>query len=136
MTEENIEKVLDIALQSVKTFYRKQILDYINRLKEENERLMKAHINEYELLTSEMNNGEIEKMAKIIEPFITVLCDSELIAETLSAQGIGDKKQAVKEFAKRLIDEYCYVDKDEGICMGAFPDEIRDLFTELYGVDE
>lgn len=42
MTDEAIEKVLEIALESVKPFYRKQILDYINRLKNEREQAEKV----------------------------------------------------------------------------------------------
>lgn len=48
------------------------------------------------------NENEIKRMAKIVEPFITVLCDSKLIAETLSENGIGDKEQAAREFAEKL----------------------------------
>lgn len=63
-------------------------------------------------------------------------CEYISFANKFISMGYGNVKQAVKEFAEKLKEEYCYVDKNDGICMGAFPDEIDNLITELYGEDE
>lgn len=83
------------------------------------------------------NENEIERMAKIVEPFITVLCEKDTIAEALSEQGIGDKKQAVKEFAATLKERACAVMNstfDRRLVVDI--KQIDNLITELYGADE
>lgn len=47
---------------------------------------------------------EIEEMSSIIRPFVTVLCEEDTVAEALIDAGYGNVKQAVKEFAEKLID--------------------------------
>lgn len=83
------------------------------------------------------NEKEIEKMARIIKPFVTVLCEEDTIAEALFNAGIGDKKQAVEEFAEKLKRT------KNTICIGGriFIEVIAikaidTLITELYGADE
>lgn len=77
------------------------------------------------------NENEIERMAKIV---YNNYLDSRTCARELSAQGYGDKKQAVKEFAEilhsysyNIVDDYG--NKTEVIDLK----KIDNLITELYG---
>lgn len=98
------------------------------------------------------NENEIERMANIIhetnlshcpntgrnycDKRVGITCKSCKQATNLSAQGIGDKKQAVKEFAEKLkgfiIGNTCVSDDD----VNSIYHEIDNLITELYGAEE
>lgn len=54
------------------------------------------------------------------------------VAESLVNAGIGDKKQAVKEFAEKLKVRFYNMDYSAI----AIDNKIDDLITEIYGADE
>lgn len=90
------------------------------------------------------NENEIERMASIVEPLITVLCEKDTIAEALYEQGIGDKKQAAKSAVRDFVTRLSYVRKstvdDNGepvVTVGNVNfDDVVDMFHELYGAEE
>lgn len=75
------------------------------------------------------NKNEIEKMARIIKPFVTVLCEEDTIAEALVNAGYGNVKQAVKEFAEKLKEKM----ELNGYRSLLHNRIIDNLITELYG---
>lgn len=81
------------------------------------------------------NENEIERMASII---IKHPLESHASAVELSEQGIGDKKQAVKEFAEKLKRQSITLKDKSGWvqCVVIMAVEIDNLITELYGADE
>lgn len=88
------------------------------------------------------NEQEIERMAKII---YDNYLDSRSCARELQAQGIGDKKQAVKEaFEKLVLELYLnnmnkqemYID-NEWISVDNYVEKIANkVLIKLYGAEE
>lgn len=96
------------------------------------------------------NENEIERMARTFchnSGYPSIVCDKciskdccscKLYAERLIQAGIGDKKQAIKEFAEKLKRQSITLKDKSGWaqCVVVMAVEIDNLITELYGADE
>lgn len=79
---------------------------------------------------------EIEIIRKVLENSAGCDYDTDcsMLANDLVNVGIGDKKQAVKEFCEKL--KNLMSDKCFSLIGRLCNDYIDELFTELYGADE
>lgn len=114
----NEEKKLNEAIKQDGINTQSEILDKLKR--------------RYPQYVEQSNSDkEIEMMAELLAHSIGNMTCGER-ARYLSYRGIGDKKQAVKEFVDKL-EKYLYVNMYNNDTASKLA---RELFTELYGANE